>query len=306
MHSPPKPVVRRTVSARPLGTFKQKPSDRSILESAEDPLRKVPHVPVTLFVRALTTNVEHLSLPDDMKAVGPTALASFAMEVLDRNGDGMITLSEFQYGMMSLFNAWKSLRRSWLGHETVSRAYHLSTLVAYWLLSFAAALLVFRLSPTTVLLPLGTIAVATAFAIGGTVSSLVQALMFIVVYSPYEVGDKVVVEGVQGDSSMTVRDVSVTTTSFETGSGKRVQVANHLLAQKAIINLKKSFAVSVSLKFSVGRFTTGVQLLDLKRRVEAFMRRRPGDWRPEVSITVEDCSLAGPMVFSMSANHLKT
>ena len=66
---------------------------------------------------------------------------------------GWVDRARFQYGMMSLFKTWKLLRRSWLGHETVSRAYHLSTLAAFWLLSFAALLLVFRLSPTTVLLP---------------------------------------------------------------------------------------------------------------------------------------------------------
>jgi hypothetical protein len=35
---------------------------------------------------------------------------------------------------------------------------------------------------------------------------------------------KVVVEGVQADATMTVKDVSVTTTMFETGAGKRVLV----------------------------------------------------------------------------------
>ena len=123
-----------------------------------------------------------------------------------------------------MLNDWKTLRRSWLGHETVSRAYHLSTMVAYCILSFVLFMLVFGLSITTVLLPLGTVAIATSFAIGGTVSAVVQSLLFIVVYSPYEVGDKVVVEGVQADSAMVVKDISVTSTTFELGSGKRVQV----------------------------------------------------------------------------------
>ena len=119
---------------------------------------------------------------------------------------------------------WKTLRRSWLGHETVSRAYHISTMVMYSILSFALFMIVFGLSITNVLLPLGTIAIATSFAISGTVSMIVQSLLFVVIYCPYEVGDRVVIEGVKGDGAMTVKDISVTSSTFEAGDGKRLQV----------------------------------------------------------------------------------
>jgi hypothetical protein len=76
------------------------------------------------------------------------------MESFDVNGDGYITFDEFQYGFKLMLNDWKTLRRSWSSHQTVSRAFHLSTLVGFFIGSFILWMLVFRVSPTTVLLPM--------------------------------------------------------------------------------------------------------------------------------------------------------
>ncbi|MFN9945028.1 MAG: mechanosensitive ion channel domain-containing protein, partial [bacterium] len=105
----------------------------------------------------------------------------------------------------------------------------------------------------------GTLAVASAYAIGGSVSLMFQALMFIVMYSPYEVGDRVVIEGVQGNSSMVVTDITVATTTFELGSGQKVIMANQVLMSKNIVNFRRSTSVSVTVKFGVGYRTTREQ-----------------------------------------------
>jgi mechanosensitive ion channel protein 4/5/6/7/8/9/10 len=132
----------------------------------------------------------------------------------------------------------------------------------------------------------GTLAVASAYAIGGSVSLMFQALMFIVLYSPYEVGDRVVIEGVQSDSSMIVTDITVTTTTFELGSGKKVIMANQVLMSKNIVNFRRSTSVSVTVKFGVGYRTTREQLSQLQERLKAYVKRHSVDWKKSVSISV--------------------
>ena len=72
------------------------------------------------------------------------------------------------------------------------------------------------------------------------------------------------------------------------------------------MNLKRSTSVSVSLKFTVGFRTTRTQIREFKGLISQFLRRRPGDWKGAVDVCVEEVSLAGPMVISVTVSHLKT
>ncbi len=122
-------------------------------------------------------------------------------------------------------------------------------------------------------------------------SSIVQSLLFVVVYGPYEVGDKVIIDGINDNNAMVVKDISVTTSTFESGAGKRIKYANYLLAQKAITNLKRSTTVNMTLKFTVGHRTSRDKLRRFKAAVEGFLRKRPADWKPSIDVCVDELSL---------------
>lgn len=162
------------------------------------------------------------------------------------NGDGQITLKELQVGFSSMIKDWKTLKRSWSGHETVSRAFHISTLVVYCLMSFVLWMVVFSVSPQKVLLPLVRILLLLLTGSFKLVCAICRALLrwqqrmllealcpslckrwclswssvrtrcvlsIAIVFLFFnmgfpQVGDKVIVEGVQADSSMVVVDIS--------------------------------------------------------------------------------------------------
>jgi hypothetical protein len=74
--------------------------------------------------------------------------------VVDFNGDGEITKKELQNGFESMTNDWKALRRSWTGHETVSRAYEISMRILYIIIGVIMWMIVFSIDPLTVLAPI--------------------------------------------------------------------------------------------------------------------------------------------------------
>jgi hypothetical protein len=76
------------------------------------------------------------------------------VDLVDVNGDGEITVKEMVYGFEAMMKDWKALKRSWSGHETLSRAYHISTGVVYIIIGFILWMIVFDLSYKNVLLPL--------------------------------------------------------------------------------------------------------------------------------------------------------
>jgi hypothetical protein len=79
---------------------------------------------------------------------------SYFCDLVDINGDGFVTSKELTGGFSTMIKDWKSLKRSWSGHETVSKAYHISTGVVCIVIAFILWMLVFELSYKNVLLPL--------------------------------------------------------------------------------------------------------------------------------------------------------
>lgn len=74
--------------------------------------------------------------------------------MVDINGDDHFTEKELSGGFAGMIKDWKALKRSWSGHSTVSRAYHISTATVCLVVAFVLWMIVFQLSYKNVLLPL--------------------------------------------------------------------------------------------------------------------------------------------------------
>lgn len=106
--------------------------------------------------------------------IGAAAIPE-VLDAFDPNGDLRITQEEFVRGTVTLYKSWKQLNRAWLGSSTISRAVSLSSYAAMCAALLVTFMLTFNLSPTETILPLSTVLVAVAFAIGGVISDAVRA-----------------------------------------------------------------------------------------------------------------------------------
>ena len=106
--------------------------------------------------------------------IGPAAIDEVMAEI-DPNEDLRITEDEFVAGMLRLQQRWHELSRAWLGSSTISRAVTLSSVAVLFGAMLIVFMLVLDLSPTETILPLSTLLVAVAFAIGGVISDAVRA-----------------------------------------------------------------------------------------------------------------------------------
>lgn len=282
---------------------------RASSDDFEAPVQpKYPQVPLAMLKDALTTYTSHMPY-DPEKEVDSQARAellfNYFADIVDVNGDGFVTDKEMKTGFQTMIRDWKSLNKSWGGHQTVSRAYHISTGVVYFIVAIVVWMLVFNINYQTFLLPLTTLAVATAYATGGSVSLAMQALMFIVTFNPYEIGDKVIVEGIQGDKSMVVLDITVTTTSFGLPNGRRVMISNQVLMSKNIVNLKRSSNAGFTLKFTMGHRTSRAQLEAFESKIKGYLRRHSVDWKPSFEFTVDEGSVSSGLICFLSVTHVK-
>lgn len=122
------------------------------------------------------------------------------------------------------------------------------------------------------------------------------SFVFVVVVRAYDVGDKVVVQGIRNEAVMQVESVDILTTEFFIPqSGRRVSVPNHVLADSSIENLKRSPRVTLTSPVRVAHSTTASQIDKVRSDVEAFIASpaQAGEWKPGAKLTVESVEGAG-------------
>jgi small-conductance mechanosensitive channel len=156
----------------------------------------------------------------------------------------------------------------------------------------------------------GALAVASAYAIGGSITLLFQALLFVVLYSPYEVGDIVMIrsfgEETFDEGMLKVVDIAVSTTTLESQQGHVIQMSNAMLMSRKIVNLTRSGHATIVVKFTVGYHTSREQLNCFADKLKQYVRRHTVDWKPTVNMQVMSADVTGPMELEVVVQHVKT
>ncbi|KAJ8600611.1 hypothetical protein CTAYLR_010050 [Chrysophaeum taylorii] len=126
-----------------------------------------------------------------------------------------------------------------------------------------------------------TLFVPLAFAVGATASQFVSGLVFVLLTDPYDVGDRVKIGPVPGDAPgfpIVVQQIGPLTTIFKTSFGETMQIANHVLAQKQILNLARSPSPTMHLRIILSTHTPSSKLTALSAALQAYVHERRADW----------------------------
>jgi len=208
-----------------------------------------------------------------------------ALGLFDSNGDMLVERNEFIAAVEALWTNLRSLKASLDGQQSVSTAINLLLDSAFWAVLLACVLWIFDIPIYQVFLPLGTVLVSASFAIGSTVSNIVSSLIFVLVARPYSIGDRVTCSGVMnGEEVIIVRRIDVLYTVFLRLTNKEMIVPNHMLANMAIENHKRSPPAIFKVELHVSNQTTAAQLEQLRQRLNAYLASQPLSWKPTCMI----------------------
>ena len=155
-----------------------------------------------------------------------------AFALFDVHGEGFVTAEAFRAFALALLADLQALRSSLDGssQSAVAAVGGLAT-VAFAAVVLLLLLLIWGVELGSVLIPLSTVLVSGSFAVGPTLSSVVQALLLVLVVRPYDVGDRVTLSGVPGGGApgelLKVERVELLTTSFLTVTNRMLIVPNN-------------------------------------------------------------------------------
>ncbi|PNX91944.1 mechanosensitive ion channel protein 10-like, partial [Trifolium pratense] len=137
------------------------------------------------------------------------------------------------------------------------------------------------------------------FVFGNTAKTTFEAIIFVFVMHPFDVGDRCVIDGVQ----MIVEEMNILTTIFLRYDNEKIFYPNSVLATKPISNFYRSPEMSDSVEFAVDVSTSIESIGALKARLKVYLESRPQHWRPNHNVVVKDIENVNKMKIGLYVTH---
>ncbi|KAJ7979268.1 Mechanosensitive ion channel protein [Quillaja saponaria] len=159
--------------------------------------------------------------------------------------------------------------------------------------------LMMGLLTTQVLVFVSSQLLVVVFIFGNTAKTVFEAMIFVFVMHPLDVGDRCVIDGVQ----MVVEEMNILTTVFLRYDNEKIFYPNSVLATKPISNFYRSPEMSDIVEFAVSLSTSIESIGALKARIKAYLESKPQHWRPAHNVIVKEIENVNTMKMALYVTH---
>ncbi|KDP33895.1 hypothetical protein JCGZ_07466 [Jatropha curcas] len=212
---------------------------------------------------------------------------------------GKIKRSALKNWLVNVYNERKSLAHSLNDTKTAIEELNKLTSAIVLVLVIVVWLLMMGLLTTKVLVFISSQLLLLGFMFGNTAKTVFEAIIFVFVMHPFDVGDRCVIDGVQ----MVVEEMNILTTIFLRYDNEKIFYPNSVLATKPISNFYRSPEMGDSIEFAVDVSTSVETIGILKAKIKAYLESKPQHWRPGHSVQVKEIEDVNKMKMALYVNH---
>ncbi|KAK3198561.1 hypothetical protein Dsin_021976 [Dipteronia sinensis] len=146
-------------------------------------------------------------------------------------------------------------------------------------------LLILEIATSKFLLFVSSQLVVVAFVFGNSCKTVFEAIIFLFVMHPFDVGDRCEIEGVQ----MVVEEMNILTTVFLRYDNQKIIYPNSVLATKPISNYYRSPDMGDAVEFCVHLSTPAEKIIAMKERIIEYIEEKKKDhWYPSPLFIFKD------------------
>ncbi|KNA25259.1 hypothetical protein SOVF_008150 [Spinacia oleracea] len=145
-------------------------------------------------------------------------------------------------------------------------------------------LLLTEVLTTKILLFFSSQLLVAVFVFGNTCKTVFEAIIFVFVMHPFDVGDRCVIDG----TLMVVEEMNILTTVFLKLDREKMYYPNAVLATKSIGNYYRSPDQGDSLEFAIDYRTPLPKIEKLKDQIRQYVERTSHFWHPEHNLVVKE------------------
>jgi hypothetical protein len=200
-----------------------------------------------------------------------------------RNGD--ITLLEFCKSIDMVYKDMRKLRASIANEGRMNMASEKILNVIFYCILAWAGVAAIGINPLALLGFLGSIIISISFMVGGASSDYFRGLLFILVQRPYDIGDRINVNGIETDANPNgspgwiVKDVTLYHTTVIYGTTQEYATySNGALSGSRIINCARSPQAVLNFCMKFGLDTPHPVIEEFHTELKAYVKSKPREW----------------------------
>lgn len=160
-------------------------------------------------------------------------------------------------------------------------------------------LLLTEIATTKILVLLSSQLVVAAFIFGNTCKTIFEAIVFVFIMHPFDVGDRCCIDGVQ----LIVEEMNILTTVFLRYDNEKIYYPNSVLSTKPISNFYRSPDMGDSVEFSIDFATSIEKIGQLKEKIKKYLEKNPQMWHPNHNFVVKEIENVNKIKMALYFNH---
>ncbi|KAH9612440.1 hypothetical protein KSS87_022672 [Heliosperma pusillum] len=226
--------------------------------------------------------------------------ANRTMQLFEGAGDGKgISKRALKNWVVNVFRERRALALSLNDTKTaVNKLHHLVNILV-GIVVIIIWLLILGVPVTHFLVFVSSQVVVLAFMFGNTCKTTFEAIIFLFVMHPFDVGDRCEIEGVQ----MVVEEMNILTTVFLRFDNQKIIYPNSVLATKPIGNYYRSPDMGDAIDFCVHISTPVEKLSKMKESITSYIEKKKEHWYTGPMIVLRDVEDMNRIKFSIWLSH---
>eukprot|EP00833_Pecoramyces_ruminatium_P012618 jgi/Orpsp1_1/1186650/evm.model.d7180000052244.2 len=211
--------------------------------------------------------------------------AQDAFDLFDKDGNGDLSKAEIKSFVLDVYQDQKTLRKSMRDSNIALRKLDYLFKFISIIIIVIVVLNVFDYDLSSVYVALSSIWVGAMFAISGTITSLVQSLIFLFITHPFDVGDRIEIDG----QAYLVKDFGLTNVTMKKPNGEEIYAPTSELTSKFINNIRRSSPLIQVFNIAVNsKNTTAQQIQGLQERLQKFVEKESRNFQGRCIVSATD------------------
>ncbi|KAM7514022.1 hypothetical protein LguiA_003605 [Lonicera macranthoides] len=201
--------------------------------------------------------------------------------------------------VLNAFRERRALALSLSDTKTAVHKLHHILNIVVGIIIIVVWLLILQVATTQFFVFLSSQLVLVVFVFGNTCKTTFEAIIFLFVMHPFDVGDRCEIEGVQ----MVVEEMNILTTVFLRYDNQKVTYPNSVLATLPISNYYRSPDMGDAIDFCVHVSTPTEKISLMKERITSYIVKKSDHWYPDPMIVVRDVEDLNRLKISVWLSH---
>lgn len=201
--------------------------------------------------------------------------------------------------VVNVFRERRALALSLNDTKTAVNKLHQMLNVAVAIIIIIIWLLILKVATTHFFIFLSSQLLLVVFVFGNTCKTTFEAIIFLFVMHPFDVGDRCEVDSVQ----MIVEEMNILTTVFLRFDNQKIIYPNSVLSTKPIANYYRSPDMGDAVDFCIHVSTPVEKVAQMKEKITSYIENKSDHWYPAPLIVVRDIEDLNRLKISIWLSH---